>query len=113
MNWWFNIDANMHVDFLVLSTGRAQSSDNLVVMSIPSTQILVLNTISHQKISGFTGKVASYRTEGGKINEPSCWTRNFKRVQGIQGNVKKETDISLKGFPNMGGFEFQNNDTNR
>lgn len=47
VNWWFNVDANMHVNFLVLSTGRAQSSDNLVVMSIPSIQILVLNTISH------------------------------------------------------------------
>lgn len=47
MNWWFDIDANMHVNFLVLSTGRAQSSDSLVVMSIPGSQILVLNTISH------------------------------------------------------------------
>lgn len=98
----------MHVNKLPLSPGRAQSRESLVALSTPSTQIWVLNSISHSKEPGFAREIASYRTGAvGWGGELLAGPETLKVLKGFR-EMSKGHKCQLEGVPKAGEFEFSN-----
>lgn len=104
----------MHVNKLPLSPGKAQSRESLVALSTPSTQIWVLNSISHSKEPGLAREIARYRTEGvGWGGELLAGPETLKVFKGFR-EMSKGHKCQLEGSQRRESLSFQiNNDIDR